>query len=498
MAEPILRLEGVGKEFSGVRVLKGIDLTVNSGEVLAVLGANGAGKSTLMKIIGGAHQPDGGRMFLQGIPLTVSCPSEARKNGIAVIYQELSLVPTLDAVSNVFLGRERQRARVLDKAAMAAEYLSVSEMLNFNIPGDVKVSRLSIAQQQMVEIMKAVSTDARIIIMDEPTASLTETEKDMLFEIVLRLKNQGKTILYISHMLDEIFKIADRIAVLRDGEIVNVCNTRDTDKDGVIAMMMGNTHTDQDRMIRQRRNYKDQPPVLEVRNLSMGKLLQQVSLTLHPGEILGIAGLVGSGRTELCMALFGAQRIDGGEVLVEGKKVVINSPKKAIRMGIGLVPEDRKNLGLIQIQESYKNATAVQLNRMSHRGWISRKKELAFMQDARERLRIKLSSLTVRVRNLSGGNQQKIVAAKWLDMDLKVILFDEPTKGIDVAAKEDIFRIAADFAQKGMGVVFISSDLDEVARLSDRVLVMHCGRIVKELEADAVNAAEIHYAALHG
>lgn len=496
--ESILKLEGICKSYGGVKVLKNIDLEIRKGEVMAILGANGAGKSTLIKIIGGAHRPDGGKLFLNGTPLEVSSPNEARSKGIAVIYQELSLVPTMDAVSNVFLGREKHKNGILDKKEMEKVYKEIGDLLDFDIPIHARVNRLSIAQQQMLEIMKAVSTDSRIVIMDEPTTSLTESEKNKLFEIILNLRRQGKTILYISHMLDEVLKIADRITVLKDGLLVGTYNTEEIDKRGIIAKMTGRDALTDITVLRERRSYKAEPVVMAVSDLSLGKKLKKVSFKLYKGEILGLAGLVGSGRTELCMSLFGAEHGYSGDIYIEGKKVGIKSPLQAINSGIGLVPEDRKNLGLIQLQEVYKNATVIQLKRMLKRGCLSRKSELAFMQSVKERLGIKLAGPFIKVRSLSGGNQQKVVVSKWLDMALKIIIFDEPTKGIDVAAKEDIFRIIVDFANKGMGVIFVSSDLEEVARLSDRVLVLHNGRIVRELEMTSANTAEIGYAVLHG
>jgi len=494
----ILKLEGIGKEFSRVSVLRNIDLTIYKGEVRAVLGANGAGKSTLMKIIGGVYKPDGGSMYLNNKSIELESPSDAQKKGIAVIYQELSLVPTLDVISNIFLGREKIKgAGFLDKKKMLVEYGRICDSLNFKIPPFVKVSKLSIAHQQMVEIMKVISSNAEVIIMDEPTTSLSENEKENLLKTVFKLKESGKTILYISHMLDEVFKIADRITILKDGELEGTYLKENIDKDGVISIMTGKRAFGIIQSQTKSR-LREGKPILEVKNLSRGKILENINFELYKGEILGIAGLVGSGRTELCNVLYGVDSFDTGEIFLDGLKIHVRNEREAIKHGIGLIPEDRKNLGLIQIQEVSKNSTSIQINRMLKGLFLSNKKEVDFTNDAVKRLGIKLSSIHTRARNLSGGNQQKVVVSKWLDMELKVLIFDEPTKGIDVAAKEDIFKIMVDFADKGLSVIFISSDLEEVTRLAHRVIVMRSGRVVGELTGERVNIKEVTYSALNG
>lgn len=493
----ILSLKGICKEFSGVKVLTDISFDINKGEIMAILGANGAGKSTLMKIIGGVHKPDGGSMQYQGAELQLSSPSDARKNGISVVYQELSLVPTLDALSNVFLGREQAKFGWINKRQMSEDYEKISKSLNFNIAPAVKVGRLSIAQQQMVEIMKVVSQDAEIIIMDEPTTSLSENEKVTLLKTLLMLKEKGKTILYISHMLDEVFKISDRITILKDGAYKGTFKKELIDKDGVISIMTGSSKQGQ-LVSREKGVVFTGAPVLKAVNLSRSSILKNINFELRAGEILGIAGLVGSGRTELCNLLYGIDKPDSGDILINGSRVNIKSASAAIKNGIGLIPEDRKNTGLIQLHEVYKNSTIIQLKRMRKHGFLSKKNEHSFINDAVKRLGIKLSSISTKVRNLSGGNQQKVVVSKWLGMDLKVLIFDEPTKGIDVAAKEDIFRIMADFANSGMGIIFISSDLDEILRMSDRVIAMRNGSIVDELTGDRINLKDITYSILNG
>jgi ABC-type sugar transport system, ATPase component len=496
--EKLLEMEGIGKSFAGVRVLKDINLTVYKGEVRAVLGANGAGKSTLMKIIGGAYKPDSGRMLYRDKPLELQSPSDAQKKGISVIYQELSLVPTLDVISNIYLGREKTNgAGWLDEKKMLADYESLCNLLNFRIPPKIKVRRLGIAHQQMVEIMKAISRDSEVIIMDEPTTSLTENEKASLFKTVQTLKEKGKTILYITHMLDEVFKISDSITILKDGALEGTFTKDVIDKAGVISIMTGNKAIDITDRQEKPVSYEGEP-VLELRGLNRKNVLKNISFKLYKGEILGIAGLVGSGRTELCNVLFGIDHLDCGEIFIEGRKVQINTCIDAISNGIGLIPEDRKNYGLIQIHEVFKNSTSVQIDKMLKAGFLSKNKESVYTQNAVERLGIKLKDIKTRVRNLSGGNQQKVVVSKWLDMDLKVMLFDEPTKGIDIAAKEDIFKIMVNFASKGFSIIFISSDLEEVARLSNRVIVMRAGMVVAELTGERVNINDMTYSALNG
>lgn len=493
----ILELVGVTKKFSGVTVLKDVDFKVSPGEVRGIVGANGAGKSTMMKIIGGVHKPTIGKMYLKGEEVEFNSPKDAQEHKIGFVYQELSLIPTLDVISNVFISREKTNSfRLIDTKQLLKKYEKISQELNFDIPPFAVVSELSIAKQQMVEIMKTVSQNSEIIIMDEPTASLTEKEKENLFNIIRTLKSKGKTILYISHMLDELFQLTDSITVLRDGHAIGTYFTKELSKEKVADLMMGEENQGEKFHKKSRNVRRNTIPVLELNDLGTNKI-HDVNLKLYKGEILGLAGLMGAGRTELARAIFGQDTITSGDFILEGEKINIDSPKTAISKGIGLIPEDRKNVGLIPKHEVYKNATIINLREMLKGNFLDKKKELTYTHDAVDKLKIKVNDINSPVRNLSGGNQQKVVVSKWLGLDMKVLIFDEPTKGIDVSAKEDIFKIIDDFAQKGVSIIFISSDLEEVTRISDRVLVMRKGTIVSELKDDEINIKNIMYAALN-
>ncbi|GMQ62692.1 sugar ABC transporter ATP-binding protein [Vallitalea maricola] len=496
-ANEILRLENISKAFSGVSVLRDINFSIQKGEVHAILGANGAGKSTLMKIISGVHKPTEGNVIYKGKRVTFNSPIEAQNQGIGIIYQELSIVKTLDVISNVFLGKEDVKRGFLNKKDMEKKYFDICKELKFNIKPYDKVSKLSISQQQVIEIMKVISNEAEIIIMDEPTTSLSESEKDSLFETIRQLKEKGKTILYISHMLDEIYRICDRMTVIRDGEYIGTYITDKTPKDTLISYMTGIDNINKT-VNSSKKDKSKEEVVLELKNIVRDKVLDNISFKLHKGEILGIGGLVGAGRTELTQVIYGIDAYDSGDIYLNNKKIKISSPIDAIKNGIGLIPEDRKHLGLILKHEVYKNSTIIQLDKMKKFGFLSKKKEQNFIEKAIKDLSIKVESIKTKASNLSGGNQQKVVVSKWMDKDLQVLIFDEPTKGIDVSAKEDIFKIMVEFAEKGYGIIFISSDLEEVERLSDRVLIMRKGRIVKELRGKDITIEQINYQTLNG
>jgi ribose transport system ATP-binding protein len=495
--EEILKISNLSKSFGKVEVLKNLSFGIDKGEVHAILGANGAGKSTLMKIIGGVQKQTTGKLYYKGEETIFNSPGEAQKKGINIIYQELSLIPTMTAVENLFLGREiTKNNHLVNKKKMLSEFNELCKKLKFDIDPKEKVKNLSISKQQMIEIMKVIHQSADIIIMDEPTTSLSENEKLSLFKIIKMLKEEGKTILYISHMLEEIFITCDRISILKDGIYEGTYKVKDMTKDKIISLMIGERKKDAN--LKKRKYKSNKEKVLELKSVNKGSILKDINLVLNQGEILGIAGLVGAGRTELAEVIYGKEKFDSGEVFVNDQKISVKSPEAAIKKGIGLIPEDRKNLGLIQKHSVTKNATLIQLDKVISGLFIKKKKEKNYINRAVKEMSIKVSDANAKVSNLSGGNQQKVVVSKWMDMDLKVLIFDEPTKGIDVGAKEDIFKIIDDFSGKGMSIIFISSDLEEVERVSDRVVIMKEGRIVKELQEDEITIDKINYYSLNG
>lgn len=486
----ILEMKNIHKSFGNVNVLNDIDFTLKQGEVRALLGANGAGKSTLMKIIGGVHTPTKGEVILKGEAIKFKNPHHSKENGISVIYQELSLVPTLTVLENMFLGRESVKGLFLDKKTMLKEYKSICEEFDFNIDPNIIVSKLSIANQQMIEIMKAVSANADIIIMDEPTTSLTNNEKEGLFKIIQKLKSMNKTIVYISHILEEIFRVCDSASIMRNGVMIGSYEVADLTKLKITQLMTGNeSHTLIDRKDYTFADYNEEP-IVEVKNLCNRKV-KDVSFKVYKGEVLGLAGLVGSSRTEIINLLFGVDKKDSGDIYINGNKCNITSPKVAIENKIGLIPEDRKHLGLVLDHTIYSNSASVQVDKFKKGLFIDRNKEIEFSNHGVDHLGIKVNSVKQAVKELSGGNQQKVVVSKWLEKDLDLIIYDEPTKGIDIAAKEDIFKTVKEFSQKGMGVIFISSDLEEVIRVSDRILVVREGSIVDEMKNENIMVQDI-------
>jgi len=464
---------------------------LGKGEVRALLGANGAGKSTLIKILGGVHAPTKGEIYLRGNKINFKDSYHSKQSGISVIYQELSLVPTLSVIDNIFLGREVVSGVFLKKEEMKKEYEDICRRFSFDIPANAIVSKLSIAKQQMVEIMKAVSCDTEIIIMDEPTTSLTNNEKASLFGIIAKLKAAGKSIIYISHILDEIFLNCDSASIMRNGIMVGSYDVKNLTKEKITQLMTG---IDSSNIAGKKQTFHadyTSEPVLEVRNLGRGDVIKDVSFKVHKGEVVGIAGLVGSKRTEIINLIYGVDHCDRGEILRNGTVIKIRSPKQAIHHKIGFIPEDRKHLGLILGQEIYKNSTAVQVEKFKTSGFLNKGKEIEFAEFAVKKLGIKISNVKQKVKELSGGNQQKVVVSKWLNQDMDLIIYDEPTKGIDIAAKEDIFHTIEEFSGQGIGVIFISSDLEEVIRVADRVLVVRDGTIVSELNNDNLTVQEI-------
>jgi ribose transport system ATP-binding protein len=475
-APPYLAMHGVSKSYPGVQALSGVDFDVRAGEVHALVGENGAGKSTLVKILAGAIQADAGEIDIEGKPVKLSSPKAAEERGIAVIYQEFNLVPSLTVADNVMLGREPVKGLAIDRAALRAQTLAVLERLGVDLPILVEVRRLSVAQQQMVEIAKALSVNARVIIMDEPSAALTDNEVDRLFDIIRTLVKQGVAIVYISHRMEEIFTIADRITVFRDGRYIETGDAKKYTPDDIIRLMVGRTLDAHFPTLP-----PDPPrdkPMLSVRGATSEGRIEDVSLDVYPGEILGIAGLVGAGRTSLLRAICGADPLPKGEVDLEGRPLRLRGPHDAIAAGLALVTEDRKSQGLILGMSVRENVTLPHLDMFTHNGRVDRREEISAVAKLAAELRIRTPSIEQLARNLSGGNQQKVVLAKWLLEKAKVICFDEPTRGIDVGAKAEIYELMVGLCKGGASIIMASSELPEVLGMSMRLAVMRQGRIV--------------------
>jgi ribose transport system ATP-binding protein len=476
---PLLKMEGITKEFPGVTAVNRVDFDLRPGEVHALVGENGAGKSTLIKILSGAIPKTAGDIFINGEKVDIANPKRAQALGIAVIYQELMLAPTMSAAENIFLGRLPQKWPLLvDKKKLLAQAQQLGAMLGLTVDLRWPLYRLTIAQQQMIEVAKALSLQARIIIMDEPSAVLTPSELEKLFAIIERLKKDGVSFIYISHRLDEIFRIADRVSVLRDGMLQGTRNTGEITREEIIRMMVGREISSNtgDQLSR-----KTAQIALEVNGLRSSAIVHPVNLTVHCGEILGIAGLVGAGRTQLVRAIFGADRLLSGAIRVAGQSVTINSPADAVRLGLALVPEDRKNQGIFARLSTLHNITIANLPALTWRGVIKQRAEHDAATQLVQQLQIRLQSLQQSISSLSGGNQQKAILARWLATNARVFFFDEPTRGIDVAAKAQIHDLMRHLSRQGVAIIMISSDLPEILELSDRILVMHAGKIRGEL-----------------
>ncbi len=482
---PLLQMSGIEKSFPGVRALSGVNLILHRGEVLALMGENGAGKSTLIKTLGGAHQPDAGTITIEGKQVSLSSPTAAIEAGIGVIYQEFNLIPALTAWENIFLGREKSGLFVAksDERRRAADLF---KRLGVEVPLNVPCRQLSVAQQQLVEIAKALSQDVRILVMDEPSAALLPQEVQKLFAIIRELKSQGIGIIYISHRLDEIFDIADTITVLRDGKYVGHDAAAEMTRQQMIEMMVGRSIENE---------FPKQPAKigdvrLRVSGLTRGTAVQNVSFDLRSGEVLGLTGLVGAGRTELVRLIFGADRPDAGEILLDGKRLHIRSPRDAIRAGICLLTEDRKSQGLVLGLSVRENFGLPNLAQFSKFGTVSRRKERDKFAGYVQSLSIRIPHQEQLAKNLSGGNQQKVVLAKWLQQNAEILIFDEPTRGIDVGTKHEIYQLMNTLAAEGKAIIMISSELPEVIGMSDRILVMHEGRVTGEVRDIAKTSQE--------
>jgi ribose transport system ATP-binding protein len=474
---PFLEMRSISKAYPGVQALDGVSFDVRAGEVHALVGENGAGKSTLVRILAGAVRADTGELLIQGKPVTIASPRHAEMLGIAVIYQEFNLVPYLSVAENIMLGREPTRGTGIDWKALRSRAADVLARLGVELPLAMEVRRLSVAQQQMVEIAKALSTQARVIFMDEPSAALTENEVQKLFAVIRALKRDGVAIVYISHRLEEVFQIADRITVFRDGKLVKTADAAQLTSDEVIRLMVGRSLASHFPTLP-----ADPPrerPLLSVRNLTMPDRIENVSIDVYPGEIVGLAGLVGAGRTSLLRGICGADPYASGTVELGGQILRRRSPHESIADGLALVTEDRKNQGLILGMSVRENVTLPHLEEFTRLGRVERREETRAVAKLADELHIRTPTLEQLVKNLSGGNQQKVVLAKWLLKKAKFICFDEPTRGIDVGAKAEIYELMTQLAQSGTGILMASSELPEVLGMSMRIAVMHNGRLVR-------------------
>ncbi|NKQ51370.1 sugar ABC transporter ATP-binding protein [Amycolatopsis sp. K13G38] len=496
VTEPLLEVEGVDKSFPGVRALHDMRLDLSSGEVLALVGENGAGKSTLMKLLSGIHKADAGHFRLGGKPYEPTNPRHALELGISIIHQEFNLVPHLTVAQNIFIGREPRRGKVLlDERKLNAEATTLLEKLGLPLDPRAVVGELTVANQQMVEIAKALSYEPRVLIMDEPTAALNDAEVDTLHELIRRFVRPGTGVIYISHRMEEIKRIADRVTVIRDGEYIDTLDVATASTPEIIALMVGRAiNTD----ARPQGVRDDRDVVLSVAGLGTKDLLTDVSFDLRKGEILGFAGLMGAGRTEVARALVGADKIATGTITVHGKRVRISTPADAARLGIGYLSEDRKRYGLLLDADVKANIALSALREQFTKGGFVRDRALRTkVGEYVGTLRIKTPSLDQTTKNLSGGNQQKVVIAKWLAKDCDVLIFDEPTRGIDVGAKEEIYQLLNELAAQGKAIIMISSELPEILRMSHRVVVMSEGRVTGVLNAaEATQENIMHFATL--
>ncbi|MGG3557866.1 sugar ABC transporter ATP-binding protein [Peribacillus frigoritolerans] len=491
-----IEMNNIKKSFGKVNVLKNVSLKVKPGEIHAFLGENGAGKSTLMKVLSGIHKKDDGEIKIDGNLVDIKNPNIAKELGIGIIYQELALAPDLTVAENIFLGSFQNKKGIVKWNEMNSKASELIKSIGFQVNPKTITGYLSVAHQQVVEICKALSQNVKVLILDEPTAVLAPQDVEKLFDILKTLKSQGVSIIYISHRLEEIFEIADAITVLKDGEVTGSVLPKEVSKDQLISMMIGRNLE----ALFPERNAQIGKEILKIVNLSTKEKLKNVSLTVHAGEVVGLAGLVGSGRTEIARALFGVDKLESGEFILDGKSIQTKSPSDAVAKGIGLVPESRKEDGLVLPMSIRKNITMTQTKSITKFvNVIQSKKEKGIANDLIQKLRIKTNSCETPVENLSGGNQQKVVLAKWFHTNTKVLILDEPTRGVDVGAKVEIYQLINELAEKGLGIIVISSELLEVIGLCDRIYVMDDGRIKGSLtKEDSITEAKIMSLAVGG
>jgi ribose transport system ATP-binding protein len=486
----LLEMKGIGKTFPGVKALEGVNLTIREGQVHALLGENGAGKSTLIKILSGAYSKDEGEIFFEGKPVDIRGPHDAQALGISTIYQEFNLARDLTVAENIFLGHLPRKGVTVDWALVRARSKDILDSLGVSFSVDTPTATLSVAEQQLVEIAKSLNRRTRILIMDEPSAVLGEKDLEKLFQVVRSLQAQGIGIIYISHRLKEIFEIADEVTILKDGRYVATRSVADVGMDDLVKLMIGRDLKD----VYPKRTLKLRDTLLEVNHVSQGKRLHDISFQLQAGEIVGFAGIVGSGRTELARAIFGADPCSG-EMRIAGQPYKPRSPAEAIKRGVALVTEDRKAQGLFLKLNVLMNTTISGLKQLCRLGVIQRAQEVGLVKRMIKDLSIKTPGHNFMVVNMSGGNQQKVVLARWLSIGTRIFILDEPTRGIDVGSKSEIYQIMQSLTEQGVGIIMISSDLPEVLGMSDRIMVMRQGRIVKELSrAEASEEAIMKYA----
>jgi len=482
---PLLEMRGISKQYPGVQALDAVDLALSRGEVLALMGENGAGKSTLMKVLAGAVLPDAGQIAIDGRERAIHSPLAARAAGVAVIHQEFNLVPALSARENIFLGLERSAAGFLRTRAERRRAEQLLARIGVAVPAETPCRQLTVAQQQAVEIAKALAVDARIIVMDEPTATLTPQEVEKLFAIIADLTQQGIGVIYVSHRLEEVEAIANRVQVLRDGRSVATRDAAQLSRRELIELMVGRSLEEEF----PKRTSAMGPPRLVVKGLCRGEAVREVSFEVRRGEILALAGLVGAGRTETVRLLFGADRAEAGEIALDGKSLSIRSPRDAIGAGICLLSEDRKHQGLVLSQSVLHNFALPNAGHFARAGWIDTRRERQAFAGYAGPLKIRANAIDRPARTLSGGNQQKVVLAKWLESNSEVLIFDEPTRGIDVGAKAEIYALMNELAAQGKAILMVSSELPEVLGMADRILVMHEGRITGEI-CDVASATQ--------
>lgn len=489
----MIEMTGISKSFNGNVVLKDVQFNLREGEIHALMGENGAGKSTLMKILSGIYSKDTGEIKVNGEPVQFKSTKDAEKYGIVVIHQELNILPDLTVAENLFLGKEKTYGKfgILKNREMDKEAAELLAKLGLHVNPKTRAGDLSVGKQQIIEIAKAIASDAKYIVMDEPTAALTDREIKTLFKTIRELKEKGISFVYISHRMEEIFAICDRITILRDGQYVGERNIPETNFDEIVAMMVG-------RELGERfpeRRCKIGDVKLEVRNLTIKGLFENISFNVRKGEVVGVAGLMGAGRTELVETIFGYRKAQKGEIIIDGKKVSIKSPIDAMKHNIGYVTEDRKVKGLILDFSIQDNISLTNLKRVSSSGIMKKEKEQALVKQYIEQLRIRTSSPKQSVNSLSGGNQQKVVLAKWLGTKPEILILDEPTRGVDIGAKKEIYQIINDLAESGVAILMISSELPEIIGMADRVIVMHEGKLTGEVQKeDMTQELIMHYA----
>ena len=493
MGEVILTMKGIDKSFPGVHALDHVDLEVRKGEVLALMGENGAGKSTLMKVLTGIYKKDSGTITYEGKEVEFSNTREAQDAGIVIVHQELNMLSHLTVAQNIFIGREMMSGKLINDKKMNEEAKKLFAQLNIDIDPTEKMGNLTVGKQQMCEIAKAISHDAKVIIFDEPSAALTETEIEELFKIIRDLREKQLGIVYISHRMDEIKVITDRVTVMRDGGYVGTLITKESTKDDIINMMVGRVIYEDPKT--ESTVAPDAPVVLKVEHLNAGRMVRDVSFELHKGEILGFSGLMGAGRTETARALFGADPKESGDIYINGEKVDIKNPMDAVKCGIGYLSEDRKRYGIVVGKSVAENTTMATMGEFTKGIFINKKKEKEIAQQYVESLKTKTPNVDQLVVNLSGGNQQKVVIAKWLVRNCDILIFDEPTRGIDVGAKSEIYHLMNELVAAGKSIIMISSEMTEILRMSDRIVVMCEGKKTGEIDISEATQENIMHAA---